>query len=59
MVKHATADLPTPTKTLCSEPLHVAGTTRTRVRVDNADPDCKRCLRSIARAIRTNREPVE
>lgn len=50
MKRHATDDVSTPTHTLCGERIPE----RSALRIDNADPDCKRCLRSITKRIREN-----
>lgn len=44
MKRHATDDVDPVTHTLCGRALPA--------RIDNADPDCKRCLRVIAARLR-------
>lgn len=48
--KHATEDLPVYAgdRTLCGETIPE----RSALRIDNADPDCKRCLRVIDARLR-------
>lgn len=60
MKRHATEDVDEPDRTLCGRALPiVAGRVVTltavgarTVHVDNADPDCKRCLRVIEARLR-------
>lgn len=50
MKRHATEDVSEPDRTLCGEKLPPKE--RSAFRIDNANPDCKRCERVIAARLR-------
>ncbi len=49
MKRHATEDTDAPVRTLCGEKIPE----RSALKIDNADPDCKRCQRVIAARYRS------